>query len=1541
MSAEQLGTKRNWIVGWLTVATSITVAGHAGAAPIPVAPGFPAVSRTSPEEGHKEERVPAPAQNREELQQEQLRTPGMVVTRAGATSVQVNTDAFGANIVGDAANEPSIAVDPTDPNRIVIGWRQFDTITNNFRQAGVAYSHDGGATWSNIGPLDPGQFRSDPVLRADNNGTFFYLSLSTVNTMEMFRSFDGGVTWPAPIPAFGGDKEWMTIDTTGGTGDGNIYTVWNIQFSCCDGEFSRSRDGGSTYSQPIQIPEPKMKWGTLDVGPDGEVYLGAATLDTQSHVFARSTRPYLPGAVNFDLVRNVDLGGRTANGGLVNPEGILGVVWTVADRSTQPTRGNVYMLGSVTAGPSDPMDVHFIRSVDRGARWSAPIRVNDDSLTNDAWQWFATMAVAPNGRIDVVWCDTRNAVDPPNSTMSELYYSYSLDAGHTWSPNVALTPPFDSTVGFPSQNKIGDYYDMLSDAGGANLTFSATFNGEEDVYFMRIMADCNGNGVPDDQDVLVGGMPDCNGNLIPDACEAADDCNGNSIQDVCELAGNDCNRNLILDACEDTSDCNSNTIQDICEIFAQTVPDCNANGIPDECDIASGYSSDNDATGIPDECENACCTCDGCIQTTEADCVSQGGLFEGGGTKCATTDCSIPNDTCLGAELLPSDTTIAFDYNNLCAADDGPPFELCDTGYQPFGADIWYEYTTPCCGELTVSLCDNTNYDAILSVFGGDATCTCPEVIDPSLVCGDDSCGVGAGPPTVTLPVNVGDCYLIRVGGWRSATGFGSFQLDMTCQTDDDGDGLCTAFDNCPDDHNPGQEDTDFDGLGDACDACPLDAANDVDGDTVCGDVDNCPTIANTNQTDSDSNGIGDACEPAKVYVDANATGANTGLDWANAFTDLQDGLDLAPTLTSPVPVEIWVADGTYVPSVPIDADPRTVTFSIPTYVRLLGGFAGGETLLSERDPTTNIAVLSGDIAQDDGAFPGNNGENAYTVVYFLTPGEAAEVDGFTITRGNSNGPGNFATEVVGGGVLFLDDEVSVTLRKCVITENIAVAAGGGVFQASGPTFPTTSLITDCLISNNVSALGAGMFVNGPATANILNTRFHDNLATAALGPGLGGGLYNVFSGGTSIVGCEFLGNAADVDGGAVYADLGNLTTSVINSTISGNTAARAGGVYNGVNFTGDAGFVNVRNSIVYGNTDHTGTSEPAQLASDNTGSFAVIHSCIEGLTGGLGGIGNIGLDPKFVEPGVNLRVEPSSPVVDAGLNIVIVTTDLDGNPRFFDGDGDGVATVDMGAYESQETILCRPAETPLAEAGGVKKSRYISMVPGNAGEQVALRVTLAQLDGFGSFVAETRWVGPPSDYPEEDSSDPNRTFVGAKLACNPHFRDWGTIDLLQVFGGEIMPNSTYEVQAVHESCADLLDDPDSFSAPLTIETGKWGDVTLLFEGDEPGVAQPDFIDIAALVAKFTEYPTAVIKAQAQLQPNVVIPDRPVDFKDIAADVRAFVGSAYVDEVDVSGPCVCPSSVTCGATECTSDLECADGYCIGGFCTDACGRCTP
>ena len=405
----------------------------------------------------------------------------------GYVSVQVNVDQFGNDVLGDAANEPSIAIDPTNPNRIAIGWRQFDTIQSSFRQAGVAYSSDAGQSWTFPGVLDPGQFRSDPILASDADGNFYYSSLSSITSAEVFKSVDGGVTWATPVTAHGGDKQWMAIDRTSGIGRGNVYQNWNIQFTCCPGtEFTRSTDGGTSFESPIGGPSPSMKWGTLDVGPDGTLHLAGSMLNQSGHLFATSTNAQDPlQTPTFTSAQSVSLGGVNVFGGAVNPGGLLGQVSVATDHSQTATHGNIYMLGSVDAPGPDPLDVMFIRSTDNGQTWSNPVRVNNDAAGANAWQWFGTMSVAPNGRIDVVWNDTRS---DPTASMSELFYSASFDGGDTWLGNFAIGPQFDQSLGYPIQQKMGDYYHMISDDSAANLAYAATFTGGQNVYFLRIPA---------------------------------------------------------------------------------------------------------------------------------------------------------------------------------------------------------------------------------------------------------------------------------------------------------------------------------------------------------------------------------------------------------------------------------------------------------------------------------------------------------------------------------------------------------------------------------------------------------------------------------------------------------------------------------------------------------------------------------------------------------------------------------------------------------------------------------------------------------------------------------------------------------------------------------------------------------------------------------------------------------------------------------------------------------------------------------------------
>ena len=113
-------------------------------------------------------------------------SPRMISQFASFTSFQVNVDASGQNIVGDAANECSISVNPIDGSKKTIAWRQFNNVTSNFRQGGWGYTTNGGTTWTFPGVLENGIFRSDPVTNSDEVGNFFYLSLQSDVTRPFF-----------------------------------------------------------------------------------------------------------------------------------------------------------------------------------------------------------------------------------------------------------------------------------------------------------------------------------------------------------------------------------------------------------------------------------------------------------------------------------------------------------------------------------------------------------------------------------------------------------------------------------------------------------------------------------------------------------------------------------------------------------------------------------------------------------------------------------------------------------------------------------------------------------------------------------------------------------------------------------------------------------------------------------------------------------------------------------------------------------------------------------------------------------------------------------------------------------------------------------------------------------------------------------------------------------------------------------------------------------------------------------------------------------
>jgi hypothetical protein len=241
--------------------------------------------------------------------------------------------------------------------------------------------------------IDPGVFRSDPVLDAAGDGTFYYYSLQSDLTCDLFESGDGGASWGPEVYAFGGDKGWMAVDRTGGPGDGHIYGMWSPVGGCCNPDmFNRSTDGGAGFEAPVAIAGNPRR-GVTAVGPAGEVYVtGHLASSTSQFLIAKSTTVQDAGAgLAFDFTAAVDLGGALARSAGPNPAGLLGQVWVAAGppASAGVSEGPspVYVLASVNPPGADPLDVRFARSFDGGATFEPPVRINDDPAGQASIPW--------------------------------------------------------------------------------------------------------------------------------------------------------------------------------------------------------------------------------------------------------------------------------------------------------------------------------------------------------------------------------------------------------------------------------------------------------------------------------------------------------------------------------------------------------------------------------------------------------------------------------------------------------------------------------------------------------------------------------------------------------------------------------------------------------------------------------------------------------------------------------------------------------------------------------------------------------------------------------------------------------------------------------------------------------------------------------------------------------------------------------------------------------------------------------------------------
>lgn len=307
----------------------------------------------------------------------------------------------------------------------------------------------------------------------------------------------------------------------------------------------------------------------------------------------------------------------------------------------------------------------------------------------------------------------------------------------------------------------------------------------------------------------------------------------------------------------------------------------------------------------------------------------------------------------------------------------------------------------------------------------------------------------------------------------------------------------------------------------------------------------------------------------AQVYVKHDATGANDGTSWMDAFTSLQTALDSVSA-----PAEVWVAAGTYRPTPSTD---RTATFQLASGVALYGGFSGTESSLAERDLSL-VTTLSGDIGIVD-----DSSDNCYHVVTGSGADSTAILDGFTITGGNADGAGEHAW---GGGIV--NDSGSPTLRNLYFFDNSA-GNGGAIFNREN----ANAVITNVLCMNN-SATSGGAISNIIGAAPVFTSiTVVDNTATIG-----GGGISNASSSPT-IVNALIWGNQA-TDGPQVRSP-GPADPLISYSYIEGCGGSGAGwdveiGIDGGGNIDGDPVW------MLLTDTDYRLTNlSPTFNAGDNT----------------------------------------------------------------------------------------------------------------------------------------------------------------------------------------------------------------------------------------------------------------------------------------------------------------------------------------------------
>jgi len=380
-----------------------------------------------------------------------------------------------------------------------------NTICSNYNDSGTydvygtfmgfSVSTDGGASFSDRSRVSPlaSSFGDPGMIYRQADGFFYASSLGNPGGLFLYKSTDNCQTFGAPSTIHGGindDKPMMRVDNNVSSPFyGRMYVCFtNFNIGGFPIQVTWSSNGGTTWSAPpVTVSTGNNVQGCWPgVAPNGDVYvvyIQGYTTGINNIQMARSTN----GGASFFATANVATGitepgvsvfcynsfRPTMNGDIrtwampqvaIAPSGRVHVTYTRKDGSD---RGNIYYQYSDTSGMS----------------WSAPVRMNDDSTTND--QWFSTIAVNANGTVVISWYDRR---EDPGNMLFRRYAALSYDNGNTWQPNVAvgdvlspvppLNPNFDPYV---LDCYMGDYDAVAIDANNAYIQWSDNRNLENDI----------------------------------------------------------------------------------------------------------------------------------------------------------------------------------------------------------------------------------------------------------------------------------------------------------------------------------------------------------------------------------------------------------------------------------------------------------------------------------------------------------------------------------------------------------------------------------------------------------------------------------------------------------------------------------------------------------------------------------------------------------------------------------------------------------------------------------------------------------------------------------------------------------------------------------------------------------------------------------------------------------------------------------------------------------------------------------------------------